>query len=323
MNLRRTLPLIVLSVLANLTSVSAAVIETTLDNDTDLFVPGAATSDRNYTQGSRIAWHVGEESTPRWSARIAERLVGQDRQAVIRAGLAIGQEIYTPDAISRATPQADDRPYAGWLYGSAFLTSSGEHRERSLEMRAGIVGPHSYAQQGQEWWHRELGIRVPRGWSHQLRDEPGIQLILQERWRPMGAQRHVDIVPHATVSLGNVATYAASGATLRLGWPLPDDFGPSPTNAPSSLGTNATKRPIQAFAFARAEGRAVAHNIMLDGNTGGGSAFVTRRPLVGEAQIGAGLRMGGVSLRYVFSYTTHEFEERSDAHRYGSFSIGF
>lgn len=315
-------PLLLLATLAASRFAAAGVVETTLDNDTDLFVPGAATTDRNYTQGSRITWHAGDASLPDWAEALATRLSRGDRSAETRSGFAIGQEIYTPDAISRAVPRADDRPYAGWLYGSAFLVSSGARRERSLELRAGVVGPHSLAQQGQEWWHRELGIRVPRGWSHQLRDEPGVLLIAQERWRPWGRQAHADFVPHATVAFGNVATHAAAGATLRLGWPLPDDFGPAPTQTPLASRLHTKRARVQAFAFARVEGRAVAHNIVLDGNTGGGGASVTRRPFVGEAQLGTGIRLGGVALRYVFSYTTHEFVERSDAHRYGSLSIG-
>ena len=315
-------PLLLLATIAVSRFAAAGVVETTLDNDTDLFVPGPATTDRNYTQGFRIAWHAEEASLPRWADRLADRLASSDPDARTRSGFGIGQEIYTPDAISRAVPLSNDRPYAGWLYGSAFLAASGVHRERSLELRAGVVGPHSFAQQGQEWWHRELGIRVPRGWSHQLRDEPGVLLIAQERWRPWGLQPHADLVPHATVALGNVATYAATGATLRLGWPLPDDFGPAPTQTPLAAQPSGRQPHVRMFAFARAEGRAVAHNIVLDGNTRGGGPSVTRRPWVGEAQMGAGLRLGAVALRYVFSYTTHEFVERSDAHRYGSFSIG-
>lgn len=319
---RLVFPLLLLATLAVSRLAAAGAVETTLDNDTDFLVPGASTTDRNYTQGSRIAWHGGEESLPIWADRLALRMAGGDAAAQRRVGIAVGQEIYTPDAISRTRPVSNDRPYAGWLYGSAFMVTSDATRERSLEMRAGLVGPHSYAQQAQEWWHRETGVRAPRGWSHQLADEPGVMLLAQQRWRPWGRQRHVDLVPHASVTLGNVATYAASGATLRLGLPLPDDFGPSATNAPHAMHVGARPPRVQAFVFARAEGRAVAHNIVLDGNSSGSGPSVTRRPFVGEAQVGAGLKLGLLALRYAFSYTTHEFVERSDAHRYGSFSIG-
>lgn len=319
---RLVFPLLLLATLAVARLASANAIETTLDNDTDLFVPGAATTDRNYTQGARVAWHVDEDGLPPWADRLARRMGADAPGDLRRGGVAIGQEIYTPDAISRTRPDANDRPYAGWLYGSAFVVASDTHRERSLELRAGMVGPHSYAQTAQEWWHRKTGVRAPRGWSQQLADEPGVQLIARERWRPWGPRRHVDLVPHATVALGNVATYAATGATLCLGLPLPEDFGPGATTAPHAAPPHARRSRLQAFAFARAEGRAVAHDLVLDGNTAGGGPGVTHRPFVGEAQLGAGVAMGRLALRYVYSYTTHQFYERSDAHRYGSLSIG-
>ena len=71
----------------------------------------------------------------------------------------------------------------------------------------------------------------------------------QERRRPWGYRRHADFVPHAGVTLGNVHTEASLGGTLRLGLPLPDDFGPW-HNAPA---TSARTR-FDLYVFARVEG---------------------------------------------------------------------
>lgn len=296
----------------------AGAVETLVDNDTDAFVPGPSTTDRNYTQGARVTWHASQGEMPGWAHDVADRLGGRDSGR--RFGLAIGQEIYTPDAISRRAPITNDRPYAGWLYGSAFVTSETERRQRTLEMTAGMIGPNSYADAAQKWWHSELGIRVPRGWQYQLRNEPGVMLRLQERRRPWGRRKHADLVPHAVAAVGNVLTYAGAGATVRVGLPLPNDFGPSPTSAP---GPGERSSRVHLYAFARAEGRAVARSIFLDGNTMGGSQRVHRKPLVGESQMGFGARWRSIGLRYVFTYTTQEFRERADVHRYGSLGLAF
>lgn len=307
---------------------SAASVETTIDNDTNLFVPGAATTDRNYTQGSRVAWHSDAGAMPGWAHRVADAMGGRDEDAVTRRfGLALGQEIYTPDAISSRNQLTHDRPYAGWMYGSAFVTTASETRERSLEVRAGMVGPSAQAQEAQTWWHSRLGIRIPRGWQYQLRDEPAVMARYEERLRPHGYHRHVDLVPHASVALGNLATYAAGGATLRVGL-LPDDFGPGATTRPgmgdSQVRRDGRKAPRgHLYAFARAEGRAVAHDLFLDGNTFHAGQHVSRIPWVGETQMGVGARFRSVGLRYLFSYTTNQFREHPDAHRYGSFAISF
>ena len=80
----------------------AGAVETTIDNDTDAFVPGPSTTDRNYTQGSRVAWYGGPNENARLAHGLADRLGGRDSDR--RFGLAIGQEISTPDAISKRTP---------------------------------------------------------------------------------------------------------------------------------------------------------------------------------------------------------------------------
>lgn len=88
----------------------AGAVETLVDNDTDAFVPGPSTTDRNYTQGARITWHASPGEMPNWAQNVADWLGGRDSGR--RFGLAIGQEIYTPDAISRRSPISNDRPYA-------------------------------------------------------------------------------------------------------------------------------------------------------------------------------------------------------------------
>ncbi len=299
------------------TRAHAGSLETIVDNDTDAFVPGAATTDRYYTQGARFTWFGDPGAMPRWADRVAARL-GGDGEAR-RFGLAVGQEIYTPDAISLARAIPDDRPYAGWLYGSAFLTTRSERRLRTLELSAGMLGPASLAHEAQVWWHDELGIREPRGWGWQLADEPGLLVRVQEKRRPWGYRRHVDLVPHAGFAAGNVLTYANAGATLRVGLPLPDDFGPSAITPPGPGEAGGA----HLYAFARAEGRAVARNAFLDGTLFRNGPRVHRIPLVGEAQLGAGVRWRSLALRYTFSYTTNEFRERANGQEYGSFALAF
>ena len=303
---------------------AAGAVETQLDNDTNAFVPGAATTDRNYTFGTRTSWFAEPGAMPRWANRVAGRIGGAGDEQHRRFALAIGQEIYTPDAISNPGRIPDDRPYAGWLYGSALVASADEFRERSLEVRAGVVGPDARAEQAQSWWHRSTGVRAPRGWRWQLKNEPGLVASVQERWRPRGYRRFADVVPHARVSLGNVLTEAAAGLTLRLGWPLPDDFGPGPSTAPGTGGTAGERtRRAHLELFARTEGRVVARDIFLDGNTFTGGPRVHRVPLVGESQVGCAVRWRSLGFRYQFSYTTQEFRERADSHEYGSFAFSF
>ena len=307
----------ILCLLLIVVSPVAAEVQTYSDNDTDAYVPGPGTTDRNYTQGVRVNRFAPPGVLPgpvRW---FADRVPGFGARGTERQfGLAAGQEIYTPDALSTRTPILGDRPYAGWLYAGGILTRRDERVMRSLEVQLGMVGPASRAEDVQRWWHRRLGIRPPQGWDHQLRDEPGLIVSCQQRWRPWGRRRHLDLVPHGGVTLGNVRTEANVGGTLRFGLPLPDDFGPW-RNAPAT----SERTRFDLYVFARVEGRGVARNLFLDGNTFGPSQRVSRIPWLYETQLGAACRWRQVGFRYTFSYTTHEFRELPNCAEYGSFAI--
>ena len=295
-----------------------ATVEMLYDNDTNGMVPGPSETDRNYTFGVHAAWYGEPGVMPRWTERLAQRLGGTGPDAVRRLSFSAGQELYTPDGLSIRHRILNDRPYAAWLFVGATLSNFDERHARSLDVRAGMIGPAAQGQQVQTWWHRREHIRLPRGWAYQLANEPGLRVTLDERWRPYGRQRFADIVPHVRLTAGNVLTEAAAGMTLRVGLPIANDFGPGAPSGPEGY-----VRGLRLSGFARAEGRAVARDIFLDGNTFQNSMRVHRVPLVGETQLGLELRHGSMGMRYMFSYTTRQFSERPAAQEYGSVGFSF
>lgn len=47
----------------------------------------------------------------------------------------------------------------------------------------GIVGPESYAEDIQKWWHQAVTDSPrPQGWAHQLKNELGLLLNLERKW---------------------------------------------------------------------------------------------------------------------------------------------
>lgn len=61
-----------------------------------------------------------------------------------RGTLGIGQQIYTPEAIHIATPDPNDRPYAGWLYLSAGGVAYDDTNLTAVELQVGLVGPSAH-----------------------------------------------------------------------------------------------------------------------------------------------------------------------------------
>lgn len=81
----------------------------------------------------------------------------------------------------------------------------------------------------QNGFHDLISSAHANGWDNQLQDEFGYQLLYEHRWRNIGKKRlgpvEMDFSPHVGFSLGNIATYANAGITLRLGRDLRNDFG--------------------------------------------------------------------------------------------------
>ncbi|WP_225765927.1 lipid A deacylase LpxR family protein [Inquilinus sp. Marseille-Q2685] len=288
-----------------------------------------ANTDRGYTNGFRFAFTSSETWTPDWLATAARAFPLFPDAAPIRSTLSFGQSLYTPKDISRRDPDPNDRPYAAWLYGSAaVLADSGDRLDR-LELQIGVVGPYAIGEQVQNTVHSIIGSQKARGWKHQLNNEPGVILSYERTWRSLYAAAPLgigfDLSPYVGASLGNVLTQASVGATARLGFDLPADYGP-PRIRPSVPGSDFFI-PTSGFSwylFASVEGRAVARNIFLDGNTFEDSPHVTKNPLVGDLQLGIAIQIDDIRIAYTHVYRTQEFEEQKNRFsQYGAFTLSW
>jgi lipid A 3-O-deacylase len=287
-----------------------------------------ANTDRHYTHGTRIAWISPVGNVPAWGDSVIEAVPLFDRDGARRIGYGAGQLIFTPADIARASLNAEDRPYAGWLYGTVSLHSSGRTRRDSIELALGVVGPGAAAEQVQTVVHEIIGSTRPMGWRHQVGNEPGLALTFERQWRlrkplPLGGLGF-DVIPTMGASLGNVRTMAAAGATFRLGQNLPQDFGP-PRIRPSLPGSQTfdSEHGWGWYAFAGAEVRYMARSIFFDGNTFGRSHRVKKRRLVGDFQLGLALLFDSFRLTYTHVFRTREYDGQPSGDRFGAISLSW
>ena len=173
------------------------------------------------------------------------------------------------------------------------------------------------------------------GWDYQLKNEFGLNIVAERKWRlyARAFNRHlgIDLIPHAGFSLGNVQTFANAGGTLRLGFNLPSDFGVSMIRG-ASLPNGPTDdddprvsatRDWSFFVFGGADGRAVARDIFLDGNTFKDSPSVDKKPFVGDAFYGIGVIMGRWQLTYTEAVRSLEFDGQDEKNYYGSIMLSY
>jgi len=304
------------------------------ENDS-LLNPFPTRTDRYYTQGLRFEWlRLGQRSDRRFLPGVDHsdwcRICGGDafKNGKVDTGYGLGQNMYTPENISIATPQPSDRPWAGLLYASRIARIS--YRQKSLmaqrqdriEVSLGVVGPASLAGETQIGFHRLIGADRPMGWDNQLRNEPVLQLRYDTslRW-PEEDGGHADLIPHVRLNLGNALTSLEADVTGRVGWNL-SGFGvppiplmvalAGPTAAPLDARGRSRWRP-GANLFVRGGIKAVAHNIFLDGNSFARNDIRIRRTLL-VPEIGAGVELNlirNVSLSFQFIHRGSEFKRRN------------
>ena len=292
-----------------------------------------ANTDRHYTNGFRLSWVSGaRDNDPRWVKDVLEALYPFANLRQGRVGAAFGQSIFTPENTVTSALVTDDRPYAGWLYGAISVHAETNRQPISatdtldtVELNLGIVGPWALGRQVQNGVHDLINVGRSNGWGHQLDNEPGVMLIGERRWRPAPWKffgLEAGAIPHIGGSVGNVMTFASAGAILRIGQNLDVDYGP-PLIRPSLSGLAAVEKRsgLAWYAFAGVQGRGVAHDIFLDGNTFASSHSVDKRPLVGDAQLGIAFIYEGVRLAVTQIFRTREFDGQRQADRFGAISL--
>ena len=303
--------------------------------DNDVF--GGAHQDQGYTAGFNLAFVSptldGFRDDPclprlaRWFNGLLGPLSatrGEARNMVF----ALNQAIYTPTDRFRSDLIVDDRPYAAVLSMQfGFNTRRGDVLD-STHLRLGILGPSAQGESIQDGFHGLFGRQRFRGWDHQLRDEPVLQLLHERTWRWQGPQSASgwgwDYQLHAGGAAGNLASYVNGGGGLRFGRHLPDDFGSSPLRPGgdnSAPRLRATERDWAWHLYASLDNRWVFNDVTLDGNTWKDSHSVDRRDFVADLNLGIVVTYGEWKFAATHTRRTREFHGQREAPVFGTFTL--
>lgn len=299
----------------------------TLNFENDMIGGG---SDRNYTNGVRATYYKMGAKVPEFFDLIDDLVPTFSINKTTGIYYSIGQNLYTPRDITQTAQDPDDRPWAAFLYGSAGLNTITNNHVDNLETTIGVIGPPALGQPIQKFIHKHISdSAIPRGWGNQLHFEPGLMVSWERSW-----PSHYEIeshgwtagaTPNAGVTLGNIYTYANAGVSFRL-TPYAGRWQDDPIRVrPSQPGTGAFLVPEHTFnwyLFGGIEGRAVARNIFLDGNTFGDSYSVDKKYFVGDANVGVAFTYNKVRLSYTLVYRTPEFHGQGHGDAFGSMTLG-
>ncbi len=309
------------------------VLQGILENDL-LYNPAPGDhQDRHYTSGVKLIYDDRGEPEPGWAKVFGlcklNEVIPSFGFEPKRSNYAVvlGQSIYTPEDDSVTNLIRNDRPYAGWLYTGFALQRVGLSDKRGIptfenfELNIGVIGPEAQGEFAQNSIHNFRHLHTFNGWQNELRTEPAFETKYGRAWRfsfSEKSSRWIDAVPHVGAHLGTVAVSGELGAIYRLGWNLPDDFGPQTIDSPLLMTDFSSHKHFGCYIFGGANGRAVGRNVFLDGNLYQGSHHVEKKPLVADFTYGAALVWKHVELSWVFVTRTKEFDVQKGNDQFGS-----
>ncbi|MFM4702321.1 lipid A deacylase LpxR family protein [Aeromonas bivalvium] len=304
----------------------------TLTVENDVFTG----SDNNYTNGVGIAWVsdaiAREDDGPlaQWTRFWSFLPFVADDGYTTYASWALAQEINTPDDIEQPYPDRDDQPYSGVLVVDSTLYARRWDWSHAWQLRLGMVGPASQADDTQREFHRQIGADKPRGWDTQLPNEPIVNLNYTLAHLAAAGHTAADLewrlVPLATAGVGNYFTGAGVGLYGEIGWDLVDALGVtalrSGLNAASTVGIAPRDRwSVSLFGGAGAYG--VVHYLPLDGTLFRTSYSVDSEPVIAMGSFGFCLRRGKWTLGFARTFFTETFDTQREQTDFGTLSLSW
>ena len=128
-----------------------------------------------------------------------------------------GHKIYTPEKIMEMDLENRDRPYAGWHYLTARVsTFPKNNRSNHFSAELGLVGKVSGIGNFQEWYHKVTGIVAPEGWESQIANEFIINLKYS-RVQSFRIGEVMDVIAETDIQGGNGQSFLSVAGTVRFG----------------------------------------------------------------------------------------------------------
>ena len=294
-------------------------------------------SDNNYTNGLGVTWvsaelkNYDEDSfVSKWGRFWSFLPFVGDEGYSTYASWTLAQEMDTPDDTANPNPPLDDQPYAGILYVDSLLYAKKDRWAHVWQLKLGVVGPASQAENVQKDFHDLIGSEEPMGWDTQLPNEPVVNVDYTvahlSAAGSAGQTAKWRLVSVGTAGAGTYFTGAGVGVYGEIGWNLVDAFGitalRSGLNAASTVGVGRVQGWSVAF-FGGLGGYGVAHFLPLDGTVFHDSRSVNTEPFIGMGSLGLSVRHGGFVMSVAATYFTDTFETEQTNASFGTFSMSW
>ncbi|MES2830137.1 MAG: lipid A deacylase LpxR family protein [Bacteroidota bacterium] len=280
------------------------------DNDSYL----AQGSDRYYTNGLFLSFRRATDQS-----KLKQGLEKKIYE------ISVGQKIYNPISGYAPNPGVQDRPFAGYLYGSGALSwFSLDEGVLKISAELGTTGPSSLAESGQELLHNTIGFYELAGWEFQIRDEIAVNLTAQyTKLIHRLDDNAADISVEGYANAGTTFSGAGLGVLLRAG-NINQLFNSSSTN--SFIGNNLKSKGLvtkEVFFYVKPQLNYIAYDATVQGSLFKNNSPVTFdvKPIVFAQQVGFNYSSQRFTFDFGLIFKTKEIESNARAHQYGSISM--
>jgi lipid A 3-O-deacylase len=271
-------------------------------------------TDRDYTQGIYI-----EKVNP-WVKKFPfAKILWHPHTGVVKYGLAIEHDAYTPNLIYKSDIQYGDRPFAAALFLKTFLVSTNpEKSERvSTLLSTGIIGPGAGGEQMQETIHHWINYIQPRGWHNQISNDVVVNYQVNFEKQLYANGHWLSISTDNSARVGTLSDKLSTGLELMAG-----DFYP-----PYGSNSRVHAKIFQWYFYEQPVLNLVGYDATLQGGLLDHSSPYTIpkssiERLVFQHRAGVVLVFKGLYLEYYQTGNTIEFKT-SVYHRTGGLQIGW
>ena len=257
-------------------------------------------SDNNYTHGTELAYSYLDDGIP------------------VKEG--IRSWFYTPNDISIAEPQPNDRPWCGVSVVFYERTESVETSDLTWGLEAGVQGPSAGAEWQQTEWHRLIHNDLPVGWDNQEDDWPVLTVYgeLANCFARYGREGSWEANAKLLLggAFGTQTARAGFGSRIEAGWNVP-------SVPPGGITPKVKKSSGFASVFMEGRENAVAYNTTINNTFRTDQSDLTLNPVVGELRYGIRAGWKWLSAMYALCRRTEEFEGQEGQMDWGVVSLAF
>lgn len=289
--------------------------------------------DGNYTNALLFSFlsppleRAGELGLLERLAEGALRGLGALPASARRSSSTFAHLIFTPEDLTAKNPPPDAHPYAGIVAVDLSRIAVDPDSMAAVTLRLGFVGPALDTESIQKAFHRNFGATRPRGWKHEIPNEPILNLSVERtdrfaRSRVGGLEW--DWTADLGVGLGTYFTGARAGTTLRVGDTIPRDFGRGDVRS-GFLATPVLEAPRAhrdaTYAFLDLVGYGVARSLPVDGAFFSESRSAERRAGVVAGTLGLAVSRGSTQLTFSFTILSDTYAAQDQLGEYGAISL--